>query len=910
MPRLSIVSLVLAAGLWLPVCSQDAPKARPNYELASRWTSAKVSKLVFDTTVNPVWFEDTDRFWYTFETSKGRRWMTVDTVKKTKAPLFDPAHVAAQLTNLVRIPYDSAHLPLVNLKAIKKDTALQFEVFVPKDTKIPGVEEKVEAAVPVKDTRTTVQEQGTEEMRMRNNAPVVPQKAPATMKTLRFHYDLASTKLTLLHPDVVKVEVDKEKETTYPTWASVGPDGKLALFARGFDLYTMDMDNLKKAIKDPRDPSIIETRLTTDGEVHYAYSRHINDEEKDRLRKEQKKEEKKDEKKSDVKKEGAEATKPTPKEEEKDTFEPRVYPTGLVWSQDSTKFTVERRDDRKVADLWVINSLSAPRPKLETYRYAMPGEAQVPQEELWVFDVASRQRVKIKTDAFKDQTLNTPQRRLSDKERRSEVPIAPQWATKGSISVVFLRQSRDQQRIDVCSANTTTGEIKVLVEERLNTYVETRPIRFIEGTQEFVWWSERDGWGHWYLYGMDGTAKGQITRGEFVCGAIQGLDEKTRTLYFTANGREANEDPYYSHLYRVGLDGSNLRLLNAGNADHTQAMPETARFFVDTTSRVDQAPKSVLRDPAGNALLDLEATDTSLLLASGYQFPEPFLVKADDGVTDLAGVMYKPYDFDAKKKYPVITYVYPGPQTEAVSKTFSARNAAHWLAQFGFVVVEVGNRGGTPQRSKWYHNYGYGNLRDYGLADKKAALEQLARKNAYLDISRVGIYGHSGGGFMSTAALLVYPDFFKVAVSSAGNHENNIYNNGWSEKHHGIKEVKDKDGKVKFEYTIDRNSDVAKNLKGKLLLVHGDIDNNVHPANTLRLVDALIKANKRFDMLIIPGARHGFGAANDYFNWVRADYFCKHLLGESNSSVDLMELAREQAQRGERRAQPEEGEQD
>ncbi|MGB9893650.1 MAG: alpha/beta hydrolase family protein, partial [Candidatus Saccharicenans sp.] len=291
--------------------------------------------------------------------------------------------------------------------------------------------------------------------------------------------------------------------------------------------------------------------------------------------------------------------------------------------------------------------------------------------------------------------------------------------------------------------------------------------------------------------------------------------------------------------------------------------------------------------------VELEATDVSRLLAAGFKYPESFTVKAADGQTDLYGVMYKPFDFSPEKKYPVIAYVYPGPQTESVSKSFSPRNQNIALAQLGFVVIEVGNRGGSPMRSKWYHNYGYGNLRDYGLADKKYAIEQLAARYSFLDLNRVGIYGHSGGGFMTAAALLVYPDFFKVGVSSSGNHENNIYNRWWSEKHHGVKEVIDKDGQVKFEYSIDKNSELAKNLKGHLLLATGDIDDNVHPANTLRLAAALIKAGKRFDFFIFPGQRHGYGEMNDYWFWVRADYFAKYLLGDFSQSVDLIELQRE-----------------
>ena len=292
--------------------------------------------------------------------------------------------------------------------------------------------------------------------------------------------------------------------------------------------------------------------------------------------------------------------------------------------------------------------------------------------------------------------------------------------------------------------------------------------------------------------------------------------------------------------------------------------------------------------------MDLETADLSKLFETGYQFPEPYKVKAGDGITDLYGVMYKPFNFDPEKKYPIIAYVYPGPQTEAVYKSFTSRmDRTDRLAQMGFIVITIGNRGGHPDRSKWYHNYGYGNLRDYGLQDKKVAIEQLADRHDFINIDQVGIFGHSGGGFMSTAAMLVYPDFFKVAVSSAGNHENNIYNRWWSEKHHGVKEVEDEKGNITFKYDIDKNSELARNLKGKLLICTGDIDNNVHPANTIRLANALIKANKRFDYFVFPGQRHGYGNMNEYFFWLRADYFAKHLIGDYQDSVDMLQINRD-----------------
>ncbi len=631
----------------------------------------------------------------------------------------------------------------------------------------------------------------------------------------------------------------------------------------------MDAASFELAKKKADDKAIKEVQLTTDGEEHYSYAQTLNDEDREKYQK-----------------------------DEKDRKDFRRPAGMVVWSRDSQKIALIRSDERKVADLWVINSLAEPRPKLETYRYEMPGEENQPQPEILVFDLAAKSKVKVKADKFKDPTLDIFTAPGTALDREKEFPPPPQWLSETPDKLYFGRQSRDLHGFEACVADTATGEVKVLVEERLNTYVEYQEPRLIGGGREMIWWSERDGWGHYYLYDGDGKLKVQLTSGEFVGQRIVRVDEKARVLYFLACGREPGEDPYFTHLYRVGLDGAGLKQLDKGDASHMTAMADDARFFVDNFSRVDQAPKSELRDAAGNLVLELEATDVTALLAAGFKYPEPYKVKADDGITDLYGVMYKPFDFDANAKYPVIAYVYPGPQTESVSKTFVPRNANVALAQLGFVVIEVGNRGGHPSRSKWYHNYGYGNLRDYGLADKKRAIEQLAMLHPYIDIDRVGIYGHSGGGFMSTAAMLVYPDFFKVAVSSSGNHENNVYNRWWSEKHHGVKETTDKDGNVKFEYSIAKNSEIAKNLKGRLLLTTGDIDNNVHPANTLRLAAALIKAGKRFDFFVFPGQRHGYGDMGDYWFWFRADYFAKWLLGDFSQTVDLIELQREKEQKG------------
>jgi dipeptidyl aminopeptidase/acylaminoacyl peptidase len=505
----------------------------------------------------------------------------------------------------------------------------------------------------------------------------------------------------------------------------------------------------------------------------------------------------------------------------------------------------------------------------------------------------------VNSDRFKDQALqivSAPTTALGREKEKTE----PQWVADGADKLYFTRNSRDLHKFDLCVADAKTGEVKTVIEERLNVYIETKPVRLAANGQELLWWSERDGWGHYYLYGADGTLKRQLTSGEFVTDDIVSIDDKTRTMVITAAGREGGEDPYYTHAYRVSLDTGAIKVIDPGDASHAVSASDSGKYFVDTSSRVNSAPKSVLIDANGTPLADLETTDLSAAVEAGFKFPEPFKVKADDGVTDLYGVMYKPFDFDPDKKYPIIAFVYPGPQTESVTKTFSkSQNIA--LAQFGFIVIEVGNRGGNPNRSKWYHTYGYGNLRDYGLADKKAAIEQLAKRHPYVDIDRVGIWGHSGGGFMTAAAMLVYPDFFKAGFSESGNHENNIYNNTWSEKHHGIKEVEASDGSVKFEYDIEKNSELAKNLKGHLMLVTGDIDDNVHPSNTYRMANALIKANKRFEFFLLPGMRHSFQPEQDYVFWLRSDFFCRHLLGKSADSVDMIELNREKEQSGDKK---------
>jgi dipeptidyl-peptidase-4 len=796
-----------------------APKA--NYQLASRFSPAKLKKMVYSTAVDPHWLKLSNRFWYEYETPSGKEWYLVDPSAKTKKKIFDNAKLAAEITTIIRDPFDAQHLPLENLKFSADEKAVTFEV------------------------KSSIDEL-KKDRKDKKAADYI------NKKIYFFNYVFASAKLT----EVSNYEKPKAK----PSWGSVAPDSSAIIFTRNYNLYWMDKANYKKAVKNEEDSTIVENQLTKDGLKFYSYGSNGDGENNEENEKNNKKRR-------------------------------RAY---VLWSPNSKYFVLNRTDSRKVKDLWVINNISAGRPTLETYKYQMPGEPEAPIDEMLLFDFSAKTYKKLNTAAFKDQSVSAWGAPSLNKDRDNE--FRPSIWLGNDSKIYFSRTSRDLKRVDVCTVDIHTGTVTPLIDERFNTYVEVNRPGLVNDGKEIIHWSERDGWGHFYLFDAAGKLKNQITKGAFHCEEIVNVDEKNRVLYFTANGREIKEDPYYVHLYRINFDGSGIKLLNAGDFDHAISMNDEAKFFVDNFSRVNTAPKAVVMDNNGRVVMNLETTDLSLLMATGYKFPEPFKVKADDGITDIYGVMYKPFDFDPKKKYPIIEYVYPGPQTEAVNKAFSkSMDRTERLAQFGYIVITVGNRGGNPARSKWYHTFGYGNLRDYGLADKKAAVEQLADRNSFIDASRVGITGHSGGGFMSTAAMLVYPDFFKAAVSNAGNHDNSIYNRWWSEKHHGVKEIISAKGDTTFKYSIDKNPDLAKNLKGHLMLMTGDIDNNVHPANTIRVANALMKAGKRFEFVIVPGQRHGFGDLTEYTFWKLADHFNTALMGDFSQTdqIDVVEMERE-----------------
>ncbi len=651
--------------------------------------------------------------------------------------------------------------------------------------------------------------------------------------SIRFFFDFSTQKLT------IKDTIGKEKKK--PNWASYSPDSIWIAYAKNHNLFLM------KA----KDKDSVEYQYTTDGERYYSYAGSGNSE---------------------------------------DTTKTKKVRANVDWFKNSKKIIVQRDDERKVKDLFVIDVLAQPRPKLETYRYSMPGDQFVPQSELAIFDVATKKRVDVDLKKWKDQTVSVA------------------WSSqKEADKLILIRKDRPLKNLDICLVNAETGTLSVLFSEKTWPYFNNEYSRLsvLNEGNDIIWWSEKTGWGQLYLYDGKGNLKNQITNGYFVTGKVERLDTLGRMIYFEAFGVENEVHPYYSMKYKASLDKGGMTLITKEGANHSFSMSKSNKYFVDTYSTVDMIPRSVLRDNNGNILLSLEKADLSQLVKTGWRMPETIKVKAKDGVTDLYGVMYKPFNFDSTKKYPVISYVYPGPQTESVPYSFTVSGGKNIsLAQVGFIVVNFGHRGGSPMRSNYYHTFGYTDLRDYALADDKYGIEQLADMYSFIDINRVGIYGHSGGGFMSTAAILSYPDFYDVAVSSAGNHDNNIYNQWWGETHNGVTEVektvkvkgtvkdstKKEEVQISFKGSVEKNQDLAKNLKGHLLLVHGDIDNNVHPGNTLRVVDQLIKADKRFDFMMLPGQRHPFGTATAYFDRMMWYYFAEHLLDDYRNNVDLLDF--------------------
>jgi dipeptidyl-peptidase 4 len=607
-----------------------------------------------------------------------------------------------------------------------------------------------------------------------------------------------------------------------PENSSVSPDGRFAVFIKDYNLWAKDLTSGQ------------ETQLTTDGVKDFGYA--------------------------------------TDNAGWTHSDNPVV-----TWSDDSRQIATFQHDSRGVRDMYLV-STAVGHPTLASWPYPLPGDSIIFKVQRVIINQGpdGRPRV-VRFQMPPDAHRST----VSDHIACGGEICDAQWYPDGS-HLAFVSSSRDHKSAWFRVADAKTGDVRTLFEERMPTQVGDASLNehlwyVLPPSNELIWWSQRDNWIHLYLYDLTtGQLKNRITAGEGNVDEVVRVDEKARLIYFMGSGKEPGRDPYFSHLYRIGFDGKNQQLLTPENANHTVTMSPDGRYIVDSYSTPNTPPVTVLRDANGNVLQTLERADISRLVATGWHPPTPIRVKARDGKTDIYGLMFTPYKLDSTKKYPIVNYIYPGPQAGSVGPRsfFPARGDNQAVANLGFIVVAIDGMG-TPGRSKAFADAYYGKMGDNTLPDQVAGMRELAQRYRFIDMGKAGIWGHSGGGFAAADAMFRFPDFFKVGISESGNHDNRNYEDDWGERYQGLLARSANTD----NYAEQANQTHAENLRGKLFLVHGAMDDNVPPSNTLLVVDALIKANKDFDMLMLPHARHGYGVDNNYVMRRRWDYWVRNLLG-------------------------------
>ena len=557
----------------------------------------------------------------------------------------------------------------------------------------------------------------------------------------------------------------------------------------------------------------------------------------------------------------------------------------LKWSPKSDKIATFRQDARGVGEMY-LTTTNVGHPKLQAWKYALPGDEKIFEIERLIIDIKSKKIIKLKMK--NDFQRSTTTDHIAG--RGGEL-LDTQWSEDSS-KLAFISSSRDHKEAHLQIADSKTGNVYSIHKENVDTYYESgvrsENWKVLFDSNEFIWYSEKDNWGHIYLYDLNTKKlKNRITSGNWLVRKVMHIDNDKREIIFTAGGKEKG-NPYHVYMYKVNFDGNNLTCLTPEKGTHSINPSPNWNYFVTTYSTTKNAPKSILKDRDGKTLFQLSTSNTDELKENGWQEPIEFNVKARDEKTNLYGLLYLPSNYKKNEKYPVLNYIYPGPQSGSVGNYsfMVARRDFQALAELGFAVVAV-DAMGTPGRSKSFHDAYYGNMGDNGLPDNIAAIKQLSKKYTSMDLTKVGIWGHSGGGFASTGALLRYPEFYDVAVSSSGNHDNRNYEADWGEKWQGLMQpvdlnIEDNNSEYdsrKTNYDSQANQLLVENLKGKLLIAHGMLDDNVPPSNTMLVVDELIKANKDFDLILFPNKRHGYGDLSNYMMRRKWDYFVKHLKG-------------------------------
>ncbi|MEA1886957.1 MAG: DPP IV N-terminal domain-containing protein [Bacteroidota bacterium] len=642
-------------------------------------------------------------------------------------------------------------------------------------------------------------------------------------RSIAFSEDMASVSFSIEGQDydynIIENELSKQESQNYDVSKAVlSPDKSKAAFIRDYNLWMKDMNTGR------------ETQLTTDGVEDFGYATNN----------------------------AGWARRETPV---------------LLWSPDSRMIATFQHDGRGVGEMYLATT-NVGHPEPEIWKYPLPEDSVIFRIHRVVIHVDNQKVVRLKMEPDQHRSTITDHIAINGNQFADV-----EWSADGSM-LAFVSTSRDHKNEILRVADPNTGEVRDVFEETVDTFFESGHNminwHILPETNEFIWYSQKSNWGHLYLHDLEtGELKNQITEGEWKVLDVLHIDRDNKTIYFTGAGREPG-NPYFQYLYSIKTDGSEFRLHTPDSAFHNVSLGPDGSYFVDSYSTPVDPPLTVLKNIAKDSILDLEKADISELLAEGWVPPVPFSVKARDGETDLYGLMFKPSNFDESKKYPIINYIYPGPQSASVRSMnfYASRSDKQAIAELGFIVVAI-NAMGTPMRSKSFHEAYYGNMGDNGLPDQITGMKQLAERHRWIDIDRVGIYGSSGGGFASTDAILRYPDFFKVAVSCAGNHDNRNYEDDWGEKWQGLLEEYP-DGTT--NYDNQANQLLAGNLKGKLLLAHGTMDTNVPYYNTLLVVNELIAANKDFDLILFPNSGHGF-SNEPYMMRKRWDYFVRHLMG-------------------------------
>jgi len=838
----NVIQATILAALFFPAQHLWARGTRSDYERALNMRE-KTANKVFKDRVTAHWLKDNKRFWYRNDLPENKReFIFVDTEKGIRRPAFDHERLAAALAKATEQEIQAEKLAIDRLTFDETGSSLTFS-YDNSWWKCDLRSYKIEA--------TSSDERAASSLE--------PLRRPQSSR--RTGEETSITFINRLKKDIEIYWIDSERQRKHYATVAAGDRHRQHTFAGHVWLVTdRDGTALVTFMAEEEDADAVVDEKTIKEAANKRQQR--------KPRSPRSREKSPDEKWSASIKDYNLYVRNLETDEEiaftEDGTEEHAYSERFYWSPDSTRLLVLRTlkgDERKV---YLIESSPDEQlqPKLHNYSYLKPGD-KIPIHKPHIFHISDRLHIPVPDELFPNPWS------ISD----------IRWSPDSS-RFTFLYNQRGHQVLRIISVDAVTGQPRAVVDEQSETFIDyagKRYSHYLDDTNEIIWMSERDGWNHLYLYdSRTGNVKNQVTKGPWVVRRVDNVDEEKRQIWFRAGGIRPEQDPYYIHFCRINFDGSGLVVLTRSNGTHDITFSPDRRFFLDRWSRVDQPPVTELRSTEdGTLIFELERADWSMLLATGWRAPERFEAKGRDGKTDIYGIIIRPSNFDPDKEYPVIEKIYAGPQGAFVPKSFGLQTREHAMAELGFIVVQMDGMG-TSQRSKAFHDVCCKNLGDSGFPDRILWMKAAASKYPYMDLTRVGIFGGSAGGQSTLRGLLAHGDFYKVGVADCGCHDNRMDKIWWNELWMGWP--------IGPHYEEQSNVTQAHKLQGKLLLTVGELDRNVDPASTMQVVDALIKADKDFDLLIVPGRGHGVGET-PYASRRRMDFFVRHLLGVEPRSL-------------------------